>query len=63
VYAISTPLTVVYRFSAYGLSQTGSGSSFAGQRLNGATEGGLGSLGGRDAQKGQGAKISLQLKF
>ncbi len=53
----------------YGLSQTGSGSSFAGQGLNGTTEGGLGSpgglgsLGGRDAQKGQGAKISLQLKF
>jgi hypothetical protein len=52
-----------------GLSQTGGGSSFARQGLNGTTEGGrgspggLGSLGGRDAQKGSGARISLQLKF
>jgi hypothetical protein len=53
-----------------GLSQTGAGSSFAGQGLNGTPEGGFGSPGGfgtpgggRDAQKGSGAKIALQLKF
>jgi hypothetical protein len=52
-----------------GFSPRVGGSSFAGSGWSGSGEGGLGSpgamgsLGGRDAQKGLGARVSLQLKF
>jgi len=52
-----------------GFSQGAGGSSFAGSGLSGTGEGTIGSpgslggLGGRDAGKGSGARVSLQLKF
>jgi hypothetical protein len=52
-----------------GFSPRVGGSSFAGSGWSSSGEGGLGSpgamgsLGGRDAQKGLGARVSLQLKF
>ena len=52
-----------------GFSPRGGGSSFAGSGWSSSGEGGLGSpaamgsLGGRDAQRGSGARVSLQLKF
>jgi len=52
-----------------GFSQGGGGSSFSGSGLSGTGEGTIGSagtlggLGGRDAGKGSGARVSLQLKF
>jgi hypothetical protein len=52
-----------------GFSPRVAGSSFAGSGWSSSGEGGLGSpgamgtLGGRDAQRGSGARVSLQLKF
>jgi hypothetical protein len=52
-----------------GFSPRAGGSSFAGSGWGGTGEGGLaspggmGNLGGRDPQKGSGARVSLQLKF
>lgn len=52
-----------------GFSPRGGGASFAGSGWSSSGEGnlvspgGMGGLGGRDAQKGSGARVSLQLKF
>jgi hypothetical protein len=68
--ALDLHLSVQSMFAG-GFSPGGGGSSFAGSSWNTSGQslgmpggmGGLGGLGSRDAQKGSGAKVSLQLKF
>lgn len=66
--ALDLHLSVQSMF-ANGFSSRSGGSSLAGYAWSGTGQGGMGSMGGvggvagRDAQKGSGAKVSLQLKF